>query len=217
MDTEKIQALLAELSGRNANVAGTLAGVEGYPTLSEVAAMCNEHVDGLTALLDTPETPERFGPLLYSLRSIYSQMAQTRAMVDVPRLADWADTVIARIKREVAEPSTVASDIPTPAGIPEGAKEFVIFESLVRPGYRVACYHMGAGNELFGLDQKPRVVPDHTKWRCVAYYELPAAMDLIPPAALALPGDEGLPDWKNAELPAAPVGESAQVDDSAAG
>jgi hypothetical protein len=206
MDSEKVTAFLAELTAENAKI----RGLESLAAVNEAAGVCESHVDGLAA--ETGETTQRYGPLVYSLRSIYSQLAQTRAMVDIPRLADWADSVIARISRELTQPEQIAAPAGVPS-IPDGATEFVIFESLARPGFRVACYHMGVANELFGLDGKPRVPPDPTKWQVVAYTALPAGLDLIAPSAMALPGDEGLPDWNAAELP--PLGESQASDQSA--
>jgi hypothetical protein len=207
MDAEKVHSYLQSLARINEQI----RGADNHATVTELAGLCGDHIDGLAAELDLPETPQRFEPLLYSLRSIYSQLATTRAMVDVPTLADWSDAVLARIIREVAEPAAAAES--APPSIPEGAKELVIFESFARPGFRVACFHMGIGNELFGLDQKPRVPPDPTKWHVVAYYELPAGRDLIPATVLALPGDEGLPDWKTAELAPAPA--AAEVEQPA--
>lgn len=197
MNTDKIQSILLELTRRH----DAIRGLDGQAAISEGAAACETELDGLASELGAPDTPQRFGPLLYSLRSIYDQIAQTRAMVDVPRLVEWADAVLARISRELSAPEKPVEAAAPPA-LPEGAREFVIFESLARPGYRVACYHMGIGDELFGLDGKPRVPPDPTKWHVVAYTLLPAGRDLISDAMMLLPGDEGLPDWNATPPPA---------------
>lgn len=215
MDGDKVKFLLADLG----SYLVTIRTLESHAAISETAGACERSADELS--LELGSLP-RLGPLLYSLRSIFSQMAETRAMVDIPRLVEWAETVLARITRELSQPEQPAEASPAVPSIPEGAREFVIFESLARPGYRVACYHMGIGNELFGLDEKPRVPPDPTKWKVAAYFDLPAGLDLIPPAALSLPGDDGQPDWSaappapaaaseseaTAAVESAPVGES---------
>lgn len=209
MDTERVQTLLDVLATQGEAV----RRASSHSEVNEATGACWVPLDDLSEELSPGDTPQRFGPLVYSLRSVYGQMEQTRAMVDMPRLVDWADAVIARIRREVSQaearpqpPATTKDDLyPTTIAaaspIPDGAREFVIFESLARPGFRVACYHTGTADELFGLDGKPRVPPDPTKWEVVAYTKLPEGLDLIPPAAMALPGDEGLPDW-NAKPPA---------------
>ena len=227
MDAEKVKSYLEGLSNLNASMRAFETCESVNQGAAAVDALDGGGLAGLAAELATPDTPQRFGPLLYSLRSIYNQLSETRAMVDVPRLLDWADATIAGIERTLNEPApaegaAVANVTPS---IPEGAREFVIFESLARPGYRVACYHMGISDELFGLDGRPRVPPDPTKWQVVAYTMLPAGRDLIPAAAMELPGDDGEPvDWNAAppapsnvtELPVA-VEESAAVESAPAG
>jgi hypothetical protein len=207
MDTEKINSYLGSLGDLNNSMRAFDSCQNVNLAAAAVDTLDQGGLAGLAAELATPDTPQRFGPLLYSLRQIYGQLAETRAMVDVPRLLDWADAVLVRIGREVNQPEQPAAEASTATAgapaIPEGAKEFVIFESIARPGYRVACYRMGIGNELFGLDGKPRVAPDPTKWEVVAFTKLPEGLDLIAPAALALPGDEGLPDWNAAPVAAA--------------
>lgn len=205
MAAEKIHAHLEGLKNLN----NSIRAMESHDSVNRVAAAVDTldggGLAGLAAELATPDAPQRFGPLLYSLRSIYAQLAETRAMVDVGRLAEWADATIAGIERTLNQPEQLeaAATVPT---IPEGAREFVIFESLARPGYRVACYHTGDRDELFGLDGRPRVPPDPTKWQVVAYTKLPAGRDLIPPAAMELPGDDGEQvDWNTAPLAMAPA------------
>jgi hypothetical protein len=203
MDTEKINSHLTSLGDLNSSMRAYDSHSSVNSAAAAVDVLDGGGLTGLAAELATPDT-QRFGPLLYSLRQIYGQLAETRAMIDVPRLLDWADTVLTRIRRELAEPAPVevAAAAGSEGAIPEGAKEFVIFESLAG-GYRVACYSMGDDGQLFGLDGKPRVAPDPTKWVAVAYFKLPQAVDLIVSSALTLPGDEGLPDWSAA--PPAPA------------